>query len=166
MELTRKQVIEELEKADSTVYKEPKTKMAQALEYAISSLKTDEAYQIIYEGGEIFTKADMVELIKALNYDRNQYDKGYTDAEKKTDFILHWMTDFLDAPCNYDYAGGFSISNFMLEDGGDWCGDHCDSNNHYQCWKKFFELYQNYINEWGNKPCGSNITMHFTTQLR
>lgn len=50
MELTRKQVIDLLEKADSTVYKEPKTKLAQALEYAISSIKTDEMYQLDYEG--------------------------------------------------------------------------------------------------------------------
>ena len=66
MELTRKQVIEILEKADSTVYKEPKTKTAYALEYAISSLKTDEAYQIMYEGGDIFTKDDMVAVLEDL----------------------------------------------------------------------------------------------------
>ncbi len=69
MELTRKQIIEILEKADSTVYKEPKTKTAYALESAISSLKTDEAYQIMYEGGEIFTKADIVSMLKELQYD-------------------------------------------------------------------------------------------------
>lgn len=64
MELTRKQVIEELQKMldyysirqDSTPERE------QALVYAISSLKTDETYQIMYEGGEIFTKADMVAM--------------------------------------------------------------------------------------------------------
>ena len=66
MDLTRKQVIDLLEKADSTVYKEPKTKLAQALEYAISSLKTDEAYQIMYEGGEIFTKADLVAMLTEI----------------------------------------------------------------------------------------------------
>ena len=66
MDLTRKQVIEILEKADSTVYKEPKTKTAKALEYAIFSLKTDEAYQIMYEGGEVFTKADMVAMLTEL----------------------------------------------------------------------------------------------------
>ena len=71
MELTRKQVIEILEKADSTVYKEPKTKTAQALEYAINSLKTDETYQLMYEGEDVFTKADMIamftELVKEIN---------------------------------------------------------------------------------------------------
>ncbi len=71
MELTRKQVIEILEKADSTVYKEPKTKTAQALEYAISSLKTDEAYQLMYEGGEIFAKADMVVMLTELKSEMN-----------------------------------------------------------------------------------------------
>ena len=38
----------------------------QSLEYAISSLKTDEAYQIMYEGGEIFTKADMIDMLTEL----------------------------------------------------------------------------------------------------
>ena len=66
MDLTRKQVIDLLEKADSTVYKEPKTKLAQALEYAISSLKTDEAYQLMYEGEEVYTKADMVAMLEDL----------------------------------------------------------------------------------------------------
>lgn len=39
----------------------------EALEYAISSLKTDEAYQLMYEGGEIFTKADMVAMLEDLD---------------------------------------------------------------------------------------------------
>ena len=38
----------------------------QSLDYAISSLKTDEAYQIMYEGGEIFTKADMIDMLTEL----------------------------------------------------------------------------------------------------
>ena len=38
----------------------------EALEYAISSIKTDEAYQIMYEGGEIFTKADMVAMLTEI----------------------------------------------------------------------------------------------------
>ena len=39
MELTRKQVIEILEKTDCTVYKEPKTVIAQALEYAMADVR-------------------------------------------------------------------------------------------------------------------------------
>lgn len=38
-----------------------------ALDYAISSLKTDEAYQIMYEGGEIYTKADLVAMLEDLD---------------------------------------------------------------------------------------------------
>lgn len=38
----------------------------EALHYAISSLKTDEAYQLMYEGGDIYTKADMVSMLKKL----------------------------------------------------------------------------------------------------
>ena len=66
MGMMRKRVIEILEKADSTVYKEPKTKTAQALEYAISSLKTDEKYQIMYEGGEVFTKDEVVAMLTEI----------------------------------------------------------------------------------------------------
>lgn len=39
----------------------------EALEYAISSLKTDEAYQIMYEGGEVFTKDEVVNMLVELN---------------------------------------------------------------------------------------------------
>ena len=46
----------------------------QALEYAISSLKTDEAYQIMYEGGEIFTKADMVDMLEKLISEANELE--------------------------------------------------------------------------------------------
>jgi len=88
MELTRKQVIEILEKADSTVYKEPKTKTAQALEYAINSLKTDETYQIMYEGEEIFTKDDMVAMLTEL---RQEIDiMSDSVVEGRTVTITSW----------------------------------------------------------------------------
>lgn len=65
MELTRKQVIEILEKADSTVYKEPKTKTAQALEYAIASLETDEAYQPKNDlGFDCISRADAIQAMQ------------------------------------------------------------------------------------------------------
>lgn len=41
----------------------------EALEYAISSLKTDESYQIMYEGGEVFTKDDMAAMLEDLKQD-------------------------------------------------------------------------------------------------
>jgi len=68
MELTRKQVIEELQKMLDycSIRQDSTPERKQALVYAISSLKTDEAYQIMYEGGEIFTKADMIATLKDL----------------------------------------------------------------------------------------------------
>lgn len=65
MELTRKQVIEELQKMLDycSIRQDSTPERKQALVYVISSLKTDETYQIMYEGGEIFTKADMVAML-------------------------------------------------------------------------------------------------------
>ena len=66
MELTRKQAIEELQKMLDycSIRQDSMPERKQALIYAISSLKTDEAYQIMYEGGEIFTKDEMVDMFE------------------------------------------------------------------------------------------------------
>ena len=40
--------------------------VGQALSMAINSLETDEAYQLMYEGEEIFTKADMVAMLTEI----------------------------------------------------------------------------------------------------
>lgn len=45
-----------------------------ALEYAIASLKTDEAYQLMYEGKEIYTKTDMVAMLKELKKEIEELD--------------------------------------------------------------------------------------------
>lgn len=52
MELSRKQVIEELERfrLDSVYKSNKEKKIDKCLEYAINSLKTDEVYQLDYEG--------------------------------------------------------------------------------------------------------------------
>ena len=46
----------------------------EALEYVISSLKTDEAYQIMYEGGEIFTKDDVSAMLEELQLEIEELD--------------------------------------------------------------------------------------------
>ena len=77
MELTRKQVIEELQKMLDycSIRQDSTPERKQALVYAISSLKTDEAYQLMYEGGEIFTKVDMVDMLEeiSLKFDEQYY---------------------------------------------------------------------------------------------
>lgn len=69
MELTRKQVIEELQKMLDyySIRQDSTPERKYALVYSISSLKTDEAYQIMYEGGEIFTKDDMVAMLEEID---------------------------------------------------------------------------------------------------
>lgn len=53
----------------------------EALEYAISSLKTDEAYQIMYEGGEIFTKADMVAMLTEIQLEIEEIEVAKENTE-------------------------------------------------------------------------------------
>ena len=71
MELTRKQVIEELQRMlDYYIIRQDSTpERQQALTYAIASLKTDEAYKIMYEGGEVFTKTDMIVMLENVRLD-------------------------------------------------------------------------------------------------
>jgi hypothetical protein len=61
----------------------------QALEYAINSLKTDEKYQIMYEGEDIFTKADMVAMLTEL---KTAVDiMSDTVVEDRTVTITSWL---------------------------------------------------------------------------
>ena len=75
-------------------------KEIEALKYAINSLKTDESYQLMYEGGEIFTKADMVAMLEELQAEieekaiRKQgvdsgfeYDYEFIQSEEVVDII-------------------------------------------------------------------------------
>lgn len=65
----------------------------EALHYAISSLKTDEAYQIMYEGGEIYTKADMVAILTEIKLkiaEKSYYDTtiiGDYEDEVRVDLV-------------------------------------------------------------------------------
>ena len=61
---------------------------------------------------------DKDELIKALAYDRNQYDKGYTDGHRDAfDTIVrckdckHWLKDV--AGCT-DFVGRCELANYMV----------------------------------------------------
>ena len=82
MELTRKQVINTLEtlKLEWGELAPPEDNICDALDYAISSLKTDEAYQLMYEGGEVFTKADMVVMLTMLQSNISEL-KSYESAD-------------------------------------------------------------------------------------
>lgn len=81
----------------------------EALDYAISSLKTDEAYQLMYEGGEIFTKDDMVAMLTEIQleieglevpllYLAEDYEGGVLDCKK----IIQQKINALKEPSNDD----------------------------------------------------------------
>lgn len=91
MELTRKQVIEELQKMLDycSIRQDSTPERKQALVYAISSLKTDEAYQIMYEGGEIFTKDNMVDMLEELKTEIGIMSD--TVVEDRTVTITSWI---------------------------------------------------------------------------
>lgn len=72
---TRQKVIEQLEELKSDYQKrvsnpiydgeEPRRKL-NALDFAISSIKTDLKYDLLYEGEEIYTKADLVAMLTEI----------------------------------------------------------------------------------------------------
>lgn len=99
MDLTRKQVIQHLVMMKSYAIGEA----YEALEYAINSLKTDEAYQLMYEGGEIFTKADMVAMLTGIQLDIQEVntapqfltDDNVKDFRECVDTIIQQKIDAL-----------------------------------------------------------------------
>lgn len=75
------------------------------------------------------------ELVRALNYDRRQYEKGYEDGMQMAKFIYRWLADNFDPPCEY-YSEGSPIAEFMNEDC--FCAD-CSEKDNYYCWEHYFE---------------------------
>lgn len=108
MELTRKQVIENLQDLKETgvfpyTKKDGSVVTEEYIDYAISSLKTDEAYQLMYEGGEIFTKADMVAMLTGIQLDIQEVntapqfltDDNVKDFRECVDTIIQQKIDAL-----------------------------------------------------------------------
>lgn len=64
--------------------------------------------QVIAVVCEAGIMVDKEELIKALNYDRNQYEKGYTDACKTRVEVIHCRdcTYHSGSYCHYKYSYG------------------------------------------------------------
>lgn len=61
----------------------------EALEYAISSLKTDLKYDLLYEGEDGDTKADMVAMLEDLKTDIEAKMNYYEQAYKKPSNLVH-----------------------------------------------------------------------------
>ena len=51
------------------------------------------------------------------------------------EFIMHWLADVYDSPCQYDYAG-IDTSDYISDRDPDFC-EECNEHTAYECWKKF-----------------------------
>ena len=73
--MERRQVIEKLESILSKVTQSDNSVCyvtsndADAIKYAIESIKIDEKYQIMYEGGVLFTVDEVINLLEAMQQD-------------------------------------------------------------------------------------------------
>lgn len=90
----------EREKAIAVLQEERKTALHDnvwAFDYAISSLKTDEAYQIMYEGGEIFTKDEVVAMLTEIQTEIEELDlkDSVPDYQKGAEETREYIADLL-----------------------------------------------------------------------
>ena len=111
-------------------------------ENPISAMYSDIAHKIVKDEEEhlmleiqqvIGYAVDKDELVKALRYDRNQYEKGYEDAKQKYEKMLDKLADFLEGlelnvPCDCLVP----------------ISDECEKQCHYniptkECWIKWAE---------------------------
>ena len=80
-------------------------------------------------------KVDKEELAKALNYERDQYRKGYIDREKqiseKLDEMFKALEDELENTCPIEYL------NLDPESFNDCCEEFCLSKGGTECWKAY-----------------------------
>ena len=76
-----------------------------------TQIRKEQDGRILYEVQQaIGYEIDRVELIKALNYDREQYQKGYEDGRKDND----WIPVSERLPYNHEYIknnGLFNVSD-------------------------------------------------------
>ena len=77
----RSDVIKDLEVIKALIEWEQPIDYQESLDYAIASLKTDKAYQIMYEGGEIYTKADMAAMLEELKEQLREMHEDFYETE-------------------------------------------------------------------------------------
>lgn len=77
----RSEVIKDLEVIKALIEWEQPIDYQESLDYAISSLKTDEYYQIMYEGGEIYTKVDMAAMLEELKEQLRKMHEDFFETE-------------------------------------------------------------------------------------
>ena len=55
--------------------------LEETIKYAISSLKTDLKYDLMYEGEEVYTKADMVAMLEELKEQLREMHEDFFETE-------------------------------------------------------------------------------------
>lgn len=66
MELTRKQIISNLSSIMDSMPDDACGDWRDSLAFAIKSIKVDEVYQIMYEGGSIFTSDEVIDMLEKM----------------------------------------------------------------------------------------------------
>ena len=69
------------------------------------------------------------EIVKALQYDRNQYDKGYADAKADLDILISEFCVPMEIDNVCEELGGWDVD----EDGETWCSRNCGKTNSGKC---------------------------------
>ena len=81
--LTRKQVIDNLIYMMDSMPDDACADWRDSLAYAIESLKVDEAYQIMYEGGEIFTKDEVISMFESVQKKMEEYEPRWVENDEQ-----------------------------------------------------------------------------------
>lgn len=76
---------------------------------------------------------DKQELIRALNYDREQYEKGYDEGIKFFKFVCQWLAE------NFEYD---TMCDEMTDFDSEWCANNCE-NMTAECWERYFKYLVN-----------------------
>lgn len=99
-------------------YESPITTMVTEIQDNIAKRFTEQTENLIYqEVRNVGVCVDKEELIKALQYDRNQYEKGYADAMR----VLEDIKAEIDAECgfkqweDYDYCSGLIKAKKIID---------------------------------------------------
>ena len=84
-----------------------------------------------------YVSVDKEELIKALNYDRQQYEKGYADAQKEwnTHKVACLLAELFGDPCACNYCG---IDEWLPQK-CDFAEKECPNVVGVACWEQFLK---------------------------
>lgn len=93
------------------MYESPITMISNGIRLSLE----DEVYKVVEQIG---IEVDKNELVKALNYDREQYEKGYADAkaeQKKGKWIVNEDDDVISGTCSCCGWNAILLETYVIE---------------------------------------------------